>query len=71
MAYYVKYIMHRAAEEKGICIVARNKIEAYDKAVYKAILKTEGGLPYAAWVYSVTYNNGKYKKFNTFAGKPY
>lgn len=71
MAYYVKYRIHSAAEEKGICIAAANKVEAYDKAVYEEIPKIEGSLPYSAWVSSVTYANGNYKKFNTFEGKPY
>lgn len=71
MAYYVKYRMHSSAEEKGVCVAAKNKAAAYDRAVYEVIPKTEGSLPYSAWVYSVTYNNGKYKKFNTFEGKPY
>lgn len=63
--------MHSAAEEKGICIAAANKFEAYDKAVYEEIPRIEGGAPYSAWVYSVTYRNGKHKLFNTFEGKPY
>jgi hypothetical protein len=71
MTYYVKYTMHSAAEEKGVCVAARNKAAAYDRAVYEEIPRREGGLPYAAWVYSVTYANGNYKKFNTFAGNPY
>lgn len=71
MTYYVKYRSHNAAEEKGICLAAANKVDAYDRAVYEEIPKIEGSLPYSAWVYSVTYANGKCKRFNTFEGKPY
>lgn len=71
MTYSVKYKMHRADEVKYVCVPARNKEEAYDKAVYDEILKKEGSLPYSAWVDSVTYNNGKYKVFNSFEGKRY
>jgi hypothetical protein len=70
-AYYVKYKMYSADEPKGIDFLADNKIDAYEKAVYELIPKKEGNIPYSAWVYSVTYNNGKYREFNTFEGKPY
>ena len=63
--------MYDVDDIKGICVVARNKIEAYDKAVYEAIPKAEGRLPYAAWVYRVTYRNGNHKLFNTCEGLPY
>lgn len=71
MAYYIKYKMHDAAEVKGICVAARNKVEAYDKAVYEDIPKAEGRVPYSAWVYSVTYRNGNHRHFNTCEGLPY
>ena len=67
-AYYVMYRI-RGCEPKGIAIYARNKAEAYDKAVYEEIPKIEGETPYSAWVHSVTYNNGNYKEFYTFEGK--
>lgn len=70
-AYYVKYKTHSAGEVKGIAVPAGNKADAYDKAVYEEIPKVEGETPYSAWVYSVTYNNGRYHTFNTFEGKPY
>lgn len=70
-AYYVHYKMYEADEVKGIGFLANNKVDAYDKAVYKAIPKKEGKMPYSAWVHSVTYNNGNYRTFNTFEGKPY
>lgn len=70
-SYFVKYRMHSADDVKGICVPARNRAEAYDKAVYEKIAKTEGSLPYSAWVDSVTYINGKCKKFNSFEGKRY
>lgn len=71
MNYYVKYKMHKVADEKGICVPAKNKADAYEKAVYEEITKIEGSLPYSAWVASVTYNNGNYKQFNTCEGMPY
>lgn len=70
-AYYVKYKMYSADEPRGIVFLADNKIDAYEKAVYELIPEKEGSIPYSAWVYSVTYNNGKYREFNTFEGKPY
>ena len=70
-SYYVTYKMHSAAEEKGIDLLARNKSDAYDKAVFEEIPKIEGELPYSAWVVSVTYKNGNYRRFNTFEGMPY
>ena len=71
MTYYVKYQMYSADDVKGVCVVAGNKADAYDKAVYEAIPQKAGGLPYCAWVSSVTYANGNYREFNTFAGNPY
>lgn len=66
MVYRVKYEMYDFDEVKGIDVIARNKHEAYDKAVYEDIPKIEGKTPYMAWVSSVTYQNGNYKEFNTF-----
>ena len=71
MTYYVKYKMHDASDAKGVCVAARNKADAHERAVYDEIPKIEGRCPYSAWVYSVTYNNGNYKKFNTCEGLPY
>lgn len=70
-AYYVSYKTHAGAEEKGIDLLAKNKVDAYDKAVFEIIPQIEGEVPYSAWVASVTYNNGRYHRFNTFEGKPY
>lgn len=70
-AYYVRYKMYNSGDERGICVPARNKAEAYDRAVYERIPQGEGSLPYSAYVFSVTYNNGNYKLFNTHEGKPY
>lgn len=70
-AYWVKYKLYESAEEKGIDVLATSKADAYDKAVYEAIPEREGETPYSAWVYSVTYQNGNYKRFNTFEGKAY
>ena len=70
-AYYINYKMLPCGEEFGIDVLAKNKEDAYDKAVYESIPNREGRLPYSAWVSSVTYNNGNYKKFNTHEGNPY
>lgn len=70
--YTVEYNLRGAWDEtKSINIIASNKIEAYDLAFYEAIPAKEGTMPYSAWVYSVTYQNGNYKRFNTFEGNPY
>lgn len=71
-AYYVKYKMYKSDEVKGIGFLAKSKEHAYAKAVYELIpAKHDGETPYSAWVHSVTYNNGNYREFNTFEGKPY
>lgn len=71
-AYYVKYVMtFPSGKVKGIQVIATSKQEAYLKATYEEIPYIEKSQPYATWVHSVTYNNGNYKEFNTFIGKPY
>jgi len=69
--YFVEYKMYNADRIHGIQSPAENKIDAYEKAVYTLIPEKEGGIPYSAWVHSVTYNNGNYREFNTFEGNPY
>lgn len=66
-AYCVHYKNYSADEVHLIDVLASNKVEAYDKAVYEMLPEP----PYSAWVSSVTYNNGNYRRFNTFEGKPY
>ena len=70
-AYRIEYRMYEFAEVKAVIVYASNKKEAYDKAYFEAIPEKEGGIAYAAWVESVMFTNGKFKRFNTFAGKPY
>lgn len=70
-SYYIKYRTYKHDEEHGINILASNKEEAYDKAVYEKIPQKEGSAPYSAWVHSVTLKNGNYKLFNTCDGNPY
>lgn len=70
-AYAVKYRMHFAGEEKMAYVLATSKAEAYDKATYEEIPQIEGCCPYSSWVYSVTYNNGNYHRFNTCEGLAY
>ena len=69
--YYINYKMYSADEVNGIQVLAENKEDAYDKAVYELIPQKEDELPYSAWVHSVVYKNGSSKMFNTFEGKPY
>lgn len=69
-AYTVEYRII-GNEVKRISFLAKNKVTAYDKAVYELIPQKEGEMPYSAWVYSVTYQNGNYRRFNTFEGNPY
>lgn len=70
-AYFVKYKMHSADNVKEIKVVANNKADAYDKAVFEDIKNFEGSLPYSAWVVKAIYNNGSIKQFKTFEGKAY
>ena len=65
--YTVEYREHSAGEVMQVTVQAKNKTDAYDMALYEVL----DDLPYAAWVASVTYNNGKTRRFNTFEGKPY
>lgn len=65
--YTVEYREHSAGEVMQVTVQAKNKTDAYDRALYEVL----DDLPYAAWVASVTYNNGKTRRFNTFEGKPY
>lgn len=69
--YTVSYLEYQGSKESYICVLAPSKADAYDKAVYEEIPRLIGSQPYAAWVSSVTYNNGNYKEFNTFPGNPY
>ena len=70
-AYWIEYKMTASSSVKGIDLLAKNKADAYEKAVYELIPQREGELPYSAWVASVTYQNGNCRRFNTFEGKPY
>lgn len=68
--YYIQFRLY-GHDVQGIDVVARNKAEAHDKAVYEIIPAKYGETPYSAWVHSVTYSNGNYKTFNNFEGNPY
>lgn len=69
-AYYVKFRL-TGEDVMGVCVAARSKAEAYDRAVFEEIPKAYGEMPYSAWVSSVTYQNGNSREFNTFEGNPY
>lgn len=70
-AYTVHYKMYSADEVREISFLAENKRDAYVKATWGVIPRKEGEMPYSAWVHSTTYQNGKYRTFNTFEGNPY
>lgn len=70
-AYTVEFKLYSADTVHSISFLAQNKIDAWDRAVYELIPNAEGQVPYSAWVASVTYNNGNYRRFNTFEGRPY
>lgn len=69
--YTVEYKMLDADKVKQISVIASNKADAWDVATYELIPEKEGEMPYSSWVYSVTYQNGNYKRFNNFEGNPY
>lgn len=69
--YHIRYKLYYSDAEHGIDVIAASKREAYDKAIFEIIPAQHGEHPYSAWVASVTYNNGRYKRFNTFEGKAY
>ena len=69
-AYTIEYREHSAGKVQSVSILAKNKMEAYDKFCDE-IEKVLGSYPYSAWVSSVTYQNGNYRVFNNFEGKPY
>ena len=71
MVYTVKYRMYQWTEEKSISVIAKSKADAYDKAMYEVIPDIEAFSPYSVWVYSVTYQNGNYRRFNTCEGLGY
>ena len=64
-AYTVRYQLSGVwDEEKSVSFLAKNKDDAYTKAVFEIIPEMEKEPPYYAYVYSVTYQNGKKKIFN-------
>ena len=69
-AYTVHYQLNGIGSETlSISFLAKNKVDAYDKAVYELIPQMHGQAPYYAYVYSVTYQNGNKRIFND-AGCP-
>lgn len=65
-AYTIHYQMNKTGETKSISFLAKNKLMAYDRAVYEIIPQMEcGEPPYYAYVYSVTYQNGNQRFFNS------
>ncbi len=58
--YKVCYQKESYSPEENIEIEARNKDDAWWKAVYE-VLEARGIHPYHTYVYSVTFNNGETK----------
>ena len=71
MQYTVMYKLHEADNERMCIVIAKNKVEAYEKAVFEEIPGIHEEGPYSAWVAGVTYNNGNYHRFKTWEGLPY
>ena len=69
--YNITYKMHSADIERTIGLYAKNKYEAYDKAVYEFIPQEENSIPYSAWVTSYRTSKGKIHEFSSFEGNPY
>lgn len=70
--YTVEYKLYSADEVHKVDVLASNKIEAYDQAMWGDIpYRHDGDYAYSAWVASVTYQNGNYRRFNTHEGMPY
>lgn len=69
--YTIEYKMNSWDRPSSTCVLANNKGDAYDKAVFEEIPRIEGSTPYSAWVACVTYQNGNVKIFNTCEGMPY
>ena len=67
MLYRAEYKEYMSSDIKHVDVEAKNKAEAYDKAVYEVIDE----LPYSAWVEGVFYKDGSHRRFNTFEGKAY
>ena len=66
-AYTVEYKEHLASGVKFVTVLANNKQDAWESAVFDLVSPA----PYSAWVTGVTYKNGNTRHFNTFEGKPY
>lgn len=70
--YHIKFLLNGwHDDQQGIDVLARNKEEAYDKAVYEVIPQKYGRCPFGAYVASVTYNNGNHRDFNYDYGNAY
>lgn len=69
-SYTIEYKEYDVAKVEYITVLAPNKEDAYYKG-YDMITDKLGKLPYSAWVSAVTYQNGNYRYFNNFEGKPY
>lgn len=69
--YKVMYKMHNADNEHEVEIYAKNKYDAYDRAVYDWIPQEEKSIPYSAWVSSYKTAKGKIHEFSSFEGNPY
>ena len=72
MIYRVAYKFYQWDSVRYISIKAKSKADAYDKACWEVIPNVwKGSFPYSAWVESVTYSNGRTRRFNTSEGNAY
>ena len=70
--YTVEYNLNGPWDKvRRVDVIARNKAEAYDKAVYEILPEIHSYSPYSAWVASVTYSNGNYRQFGNHEGNAY
>lgn len=70
--YHIKFLLDGwYSEQQGIDVLAKNKGDAYDKAVFEVIPEKYGKCPFGAYVYSVTYSNGNCREFNNDYGNAF
>ena len=69
--YRVDYKMYEYDKVHEVYILAYNKADAYDIAVFETIPMVTGSIPYSAWVTNREYKNGIVVWFNNHEGNPY
>ena len=69
MTYHIEYRRYNHDQVNKINVIAKNKVDAYWKAV--DLITEKEGTPYSVWISGVTYKNGRCRLFNQFEGNPY